>query len=100
MDFLSLLELGRRDEAYVNFLVLNSVALVQKSIPLLSQHENVFLLLDRDEAGRAATQKLEQAGINGIDASPFYNRHNDINEYLLRNQQQRQQPRQSRGLRR
>lgn len=100
MDFLSLLELGRRDEAYVNFLVLNSVALVQKSIPLLRQHENVFLLLDRDEAGRAATQKLEQAGINTIDASPFYGGYNDINEHLLRSQQQRQQPRQSRGLRR
>lgn len=100
IDFLSLLELGRRDEAYVNFLVLNSVALVQKSIPLFSQHENVFLLLDRDEAGRAATQKLEQAGINTIDASPFYGGYNDLNEYLLRSQQQREQPRQSRGMRR
>jgi len=98
IDFLSLLELGRRDEAYVNFLVLNSVSMVQKSIPLLSKHENVFLLLDRDEAGRAAAQKLEQAGINAIDASPFYSGYKDINEYLLSGQQQRQQPRQSRGL--
>jgi DNA primase len=86
MDFLSLLELGRRDEAYVNFLVLNSVSMVQKSIPLLSHHDNVFLLLDRDEAGRAAAQKLEQAGISGIDASPFYNGYKDINEYLLSGQ--------------
>lgn len=35
-----------------NFLVLNSLALFEKALPLMKQHEKVYLLLDHDEQRR------------------------------------------------
>jgi hypothetical protein len=82
MDFLSLLELKPRVPTKSNFLVLNSTALAGRSLALLRQHQEVYLFLDRDQAGRRAAETLRCSGVEGIDCSAFYNGHKDVNEYL------------------
>lgn len=83
MDFLSLVELGNKEYLNANFLVLNSVALLPRSIEILKSHHDVFLFLDHDKAGKEAAKKLVAAGINSIDSSGFYQGFKDVNEYLV-----------------
>jgi hypothetical protein len=87
MDFLSLQRLRKLPNVLTDIIVLNSVALVGRSIELLRGYPDVYQYLNHDSAGQAATQKLKQAGIHAIDASSFYQGHNDINTYLLAMQQ-------------
>ncbi|MFD3000311.1 toprim domain-containing protein [Pontibacter toksunensis] len=82
MDFLSLLELKSRHPVKSNFLILNSASLIDRSIGLLHQHKEVYLFLDRDQAGRRVAESLQCSGVEGIDCSAFYNGHKDVNEYL------------------
>jgi hypothetical protein len=82
MDFLSLLELKQLRRPETDVIILNSVALIGRSIEILKSYEDVFLFLNNDKAGQTAAEKLRQAGINGIDASEFYKGYNDVNEYL------------------
>lgn len=82
-DFLSLLELKKQEHLNTNFLILNSVNLLAKSIDILKKHEEVFLFLDNDKAGKDTTEKLENLGIKGTNSSEFYQGFKDINEYLV-----------------
>jgi hypothetical protein len=82
MDFLSLLELKQLRRPETDVIILNSVALIGRSIEILKSYKDVFLFLNHDKAGQTATEKLRQAGINGIDASEFYKGYNDVNEFL------------------
>ena len=107
MDFLSLQRLRKLPDTPTDIIVLNSVALVGKSIELLGDYREVYQYLNHDGAGQTAAEKLTQAGIHAIDSSSFYRGHNDINDYLqthLKQQQQEQKQqhghRQSRGIRR
>lgn len=83
MDFLSLLELKDQVNPNANFLVLNSVALLPRSLEILRAHQNVFLFFDHDKAGRETADKLSASGIKFIDASGFYKDFKDVNEYLV-----------------
>ncbi|MBB3055000.1 toprim domain-containing protein [Mucilaginibacter gotjawali] len=87
MDFLSLQRFRKFPDTPTDIIVLNSVALIGRSIELLSGYQDVYQYLNHDSAGHAATEKLKQAGIHAIDASSFYQGHNDINAYLLAMQQ-------------
>jgi DNA primase len=87
MDFLSLQRLRKLPDTPIDIIVLNSVALVGRSIELLSKYCNIYQYLNHDSGGQAAAEKLKQAGIQTIDAGSFYQDHNDINAYLLAMQQ-------------
>ena len=87
MDFLSLQRLRKLPDVPTDIIVLNSVALIGRSIELLRGYRDVYQYLNHDNAGQAATEKLTEAGIQTIDASGFYQGHNDINAYLLASQQ-------------
>ncbi len=65
------------------FLVLNSLAFVPRVIPLLRSFSDIKLFLDNDNAGRDAKDKLQSQGIRFQDASTWYSKHKDVNEYLL-----------------
>jgi len=93
LDFLSLLELRPHLPPTSNFIILNSVALADRSVALLGQHRQVYLFLDRDEAGRRLTERLLRSDMKAIDASSFYQEHKDVNEYLTA---KRQRPRRHR----
>ena len=82
IDFLSLLELKQHRQSPVNFLILNSVSLLSRSLDILKNHQEVFLLLNNDPAGKEATEKIKESGLEGIDAGKFYKDFKDINEYL------------------
>lgn len=87
IDFLSLQRLRQLPDTPTDIIVLNSVALIGRSVELLKGYQEVYQYLNHDRAGQAATEKLKQAGIQTIDASSFYEGHNDINAYLLASQQ-------------
>lgn len=73
------LGLGRGDD----YLVLNSVALLERSFPVLDRHEKINCYLDRDEAGRRALETLRKRYGNKIeDCSALYKGFKDLNEYL------------------
>ncbi|MCF2520072.1 toprim domain-containing protein [Dyadobacter sp. CY351] len=104
MDFLSLLTLRKESSVPSDFLILNSVSFVDRSMDILKSYHNVFLYLDHDNAGRKALEKYESAGLNAVDASGMYQKFKDLNEYLLEQKPiqqdttQRKDLKKSRGL--
>ena len=99
MDFLSLLTLRKESPVRSDFLILNSVSFVDRSVDTLKSYRNVFLYLDHDNAGRKALGKYEAAGLNIIDASGTYQKFKDLNEYLLDWQSRQQEQNQRKDLR-
>ncbi|WP_018612537.1 toprim domain-containing protein [Segetibacter koreensis] len=66
-----------------NFLVLNSLSFLEKSRPLMEQHDKINLYLDRDEAGMKNTQTALKWDKKYIDKSHLYKSCKDLNEYLV-----------------
>jgi DNA primase len=90
-DFLSLLQL-KQGKPQSDFIILNSVALAERVVPILKNYPEVFLMLNHDKAGITAAEKLQAAGISFTDASGFYEGFNDINDYLAAQKQTYLQP--------
>ena len=85
MDFLSIEQLKSKTPAFgtdADFLILNSLSFMQRSQPLLKEHET-FLFLDNDHAGTTAKRNLHRDHIPFMDCSGFYSAHKDVNEYLV-----------------
>lgn len=81
IDYLSWVELGLG--CGDDYLVLNSVALLERSFALLDRYELVRCYLDRDEAGRRALETLRKRYGNKVeDCSALYKGFKDLNEYL------------------
>jgi DNA primase len=91
IDFLSLLQL-KGGQSQLDFIILNSVALAEKAVPILKNYQDVFLMLNHDKAGIAAMEKIQAAGKSVTDASGFYKGFNDINDYLTARGQTSLQP--------
>ncbi|HEV7379291.1 MAG TPA: toprim domain-containing protein [Dyadobacter sp.] len=100
MDFLSLLTLRKQSPIRSDFLILNSVSFVDRSIEMLRNYRDVFLYLDHDSAGRKAQTTYQEADLNIIDASGSYHQFKDLNEYLLDKQSTQLEEKQSRHLKR
>lgn len=84
-NYLSFQTINKNQQApLTNCLVLNSLSFLEKSRPLMEQHARIHLILDRDTAGRASTQKALQWGRDKyIDRSDFYQGRKDLNEWLI-----------------
>lgn len=94
MDFLSIEQLKSSTPAFGNdadFLILNSLSFLNRSLPTLKAHET-FLFLDNDQAGSAAKNNLHKQHIPFMDCSGFYASHKDVNEYLVYQMRQAEQP--------
>ncbi|WP_304807263.1 toprim domain-containing protein, partial [Bacteroides acidifaciens] len=66
-----------------DYVILNSVSNVSKSIDVLHGYERIHCLLDNDEAGRKAYWELAGEFAGRIrDFSHNYNGHKDLNDYL------------------
>ncbi|WP_127125410.1 toprim domain-containing protein [Pseudoflavitalea rhizosphaerae] len=75
-----------------NCLVLNSLAFLERSRPLLEQHKQVHLVLDRDTAGKNCTSlALQWDKEKYIDRSDFYHPHKDLNDWLTHHKHNRGQ---------
>lgn len=87
MDFLSVIQLDHREikdlSKNSDFLVLNSLRLLNRCLPLLNSHKEVNLFLDNDLAAKEAKEILKEKGIYFRDASTLYREHKDVNEYLI-----------------
>jgi len=85
-DFLSLLTLNGSDMPD-DFLVLNSLSFVGKSLEILQQYPTSKLYLDHDKAAAKEVAFIKQNVPNVEDASRFYSGHKDLNAYLKIQQQ-------------
>lgn len=75
-----------------NCLVLNSLAFLERSRPLMEQHKQVHLVLDRDTAGKKHTsQALEWDKEKYIDRSNFYHPYKDLSDWLTHHKHSRGQ---------
>lgn len=87
MDFLSAVQLDhpefKRLTKDSDFLVLNSLRLLNRCQPIIQSHKEVNLFLDNDLAAKEAKESLENKGVQFNDASTLYRRHKDVNEYLI-----------------
>ena len=81
MDFLSWRKLHPEIEA--DSIVLNSLALFPKVIPLVTSYTSIECFLDNDEAGRKAFDQLKCSCPHIIDGSVRYQAHKDLNEWLF-----------------
>jgi hypothetical protein len=101
MDFLSLLQLreGRFKQlaAGSSFVVLNSLAFLDKALPTIKQFSEINLFLDNDPAGLEAKKKFKDQGIAAKDVSTLYPYYKDLNEYLWNTQRKKEEIRQKLG---
>ena len=108
MDFLSVLSFdsGEIKQLSTNsdFLVLNSLGLLKRSLPILQSHCEINLFLDNNIAAKEARETLKEKGIRLTDASSIYDKHKDVNEYLINEKRDKQGQvntrRRSKGIRR
>jgi len=87
MDFLSVLQLNRVEFKSLvqnsDFLIVNSLRLLNRCLPLLQSHKEVNLFLDNDLPAKQAKEALKEKDVQFNDASILYQRHKDVNEYLI-----------------
>lgn len=87
IDFLSLLKIDfpviKSEIKDSDFLVLNSLRLIARTIPILKSKLEINLFLDNDIAAAKAKATLKENGIQFNDQSILYRNHKDVNEYLV-----------------
>ena len=82
-DFLSSIVLSNSNKLKFDALVLNSVALKEKSKDIVNDYERLNLFLDNDKAGEEAVKYFYAIHKNAHDYSKIlYPKHNDLNDYL------------------
>jgi DNA primase len=88
IDFLSILTLNQQKDIQLpvnsNFLILNSLSFIGRSVPILEAHKSNQVFLDNDLAGRQAKETLNSKGIEFFDQSSFYKSYKDVNDYLMK----------------
>jgi DNA primase len=82
-DFLSFLTLDYKDEKEGDFIILNSVALVDRLDEVLKNYSGVFAFLDNDNSGKLGIEKLKNKSQKVIDRSLEYKDFEDLNAYLM-----------------
>ena len=50
-------------------------------MPQLTQATAIYSYLDNDDAGRKATQKMKDAGVNVLNKSDIYTDYKDFSEF-------------------
>lgn len=79
-DYLSLRQLEKNLSDY---LILNSIALINRCDEILSNYEEIDLYFDNDAAGDLYTKSTLQKFKNAKDCREFYKDFNDLNEWLI-----------------
>ncbi|MBD0852582.1 toprim domain-containing protein [Maribacter arenosus] len=82
-DLLSILDWNENLELDYDFLVLNSIAFVQKTVKIMDGYTVIELYLDNDSTGKKTTQNLIAYSNNCIDKSTIYKGFKDMNEWLI-----------------
>lgn len=75
-----------------NFLILNSLSFFQRAREKMEQHEQIFLYLDNDNAGKTRTQQALQLDKNKyVDRSTCYEKREDLNDWLIHHEEPQKQ---------
>ena len=86
-DFLSYLKLRSEMKwPETDYLILNSLSLLEQSLPLILDYQAVSLYLDNDPAGQKATEYLLVKSQIIQDGSAHYKGFQDLNEFLVSRQ--------------
>lgn len=83
MDFLSLLTMHPKDHTDFNYLILNSVNMLSRALESMGEYKNIFTYYDQNNAGRKATDLVMSTFKNAVDASVFYPKYEDVNDYWV-----------------
>lgn len=81
MDLLSFVEMKRFFKGDV--LVMNSIALLNKTKEYLKNYSEISLFLDNDQAGKICKNEILKTFPNANDCSEIYSEHKDLNEFLI-----------------
>ncbi len=81
MDLLSFVEMKRFFKGDV--LVMNSIALLNKTKEHLKSYSEIHLFLDNDQAGKVCKNEILKSFPKANDCSEIYSEHKDLNEYLI-----------------
>lgn len=81
MDALSFVEMQRSFAG--DILVMNSIALLNKSIERLKNYSDINLFLDNDTAGIKCKSQIIKSFSEAKDHSGIYSEHKDLNEFLI-----------------
>jgi hypothetical protein len=79
-DYLSFRQLEKKLSDY---LILNSIALINRCDEILSNYEEIDLYFDHDAAGDLYTKSTLEKFKNAKDCREFYKDFNDLNEWLI-----------------
>ena len=81
MDALSFIEMQKSFAG--DILVMNSIALLNKSIERLKNYSDINLFLDNDNAGIKCKSQIIKSFSQAKDHSGHYSNHKDLNEFLV-----------------
>ncbi len=81
MDALSFVEMQRSFAG--DIIVMNSIALLNKSIECLKNYSDINLFLDNDNAGIKCKSQIIKSFPEAKDHSGIYSNHKDLNEFLI-----------------
>jgi len=81
MDALSFIELQKSFAG--DILVMNSIALLNKSVEHLKNYHHINLFLDNDNAGIKCRSEIIKFFPEAKDHSGIYSNHKDLNEFLI-----------------
>ncbi|AZB27422.1 hypothetical protein EG339_23925 [Chryseobacterium bernardetii] len=81
MDALSFIEMQKSFSGEI--LVMNSIALLNKSIEHLKNYSDINLFLDNDNAGMKCKSLIIKSFPEAKDHSSAYSNHKDLNEFLM-----------------
>lgn len=95
-DALSFIEMQKAYRG--DLLVMNSIALLNKTKDYLKNYSDIHLFLDNDRAGKICKNEILKSFPEAKDHSKIYFPHKDLNDYLLsriqiKNENQQQQAR-------
>lgn len=83
-DYLSLLQMNNNIENKVSdYLILNSVALINKNWTILKNYTYIELYLDNDETGNKFTELIMAHFIDAVDCRVLYDTFKDLNEFSI-----------------
>lgn len=80
-DALSFIEMQKAYRG--DLLVMNSIALLNKTKDHLKNYSDIHLFLDNDKAGESCKSEILKSFLNAKDYSKLYKNHKDLNEYLI-----------------
>ena len=82
-DFLSYQTIYKnQSSSSSDFLILNSLAFLEKSRSYMEYHSAIHLFLDRDKAGMDHIQRACSWGKNYLDESALYKGYKDLNQWM------------------